>query len=243
MCDPCSEEKAEISALKDSLAHYDSLDCKPKPKPRVKRERVYSPPPPVQREREVEARDFTPPGETERRFDANLEGKTYVGLQGEDYYMSISPDGYLMYAFHNKLHEAAQGNGKPELHYQGSGKYFVREGNYWVYVDRSQRVTDGLISGGPYRWSVYMGDAKGYPTYIPHEIIKVQIMEARGRLEDPITSADLEKIGARVDGVRAGSIRPNGVKKTNEGYPVNDEKIYEGWSFMTPIIYKTASAQ
>lgn len=185
--------------------------------------------------------DFSPPPSSTpvtggNTYTTNLPSASVIGLSDGDFWTSITPEGNLFYAFKKRLYDDAGGSGKPEMGSKGSGKFFVLDGENYVYVD-PLKVTDAMLNNR-YNWSVFIGDDKGYPAYLPHEVIKPAILQSRGKLDGSIVKEDVQKIGQLLPEVAAGRIRPNKVTKTNEGYAYNDGAYYEGWSFFTSILYQ-----
>lgn len=103
----------------------------------------------------------------------------------------------------------------------------------YVYVDKAAPVTIATLSR-IINWGVSIGPKDGYDAYIPHELIKLQISQARGDLAGTISKEDVDKIGALVPEVKAGRILPNKITAIGD----YDGLKYEGWHFRTSILYK-----
>ena len=166
-------------------------------------------------------------------YKTSLDGIKVIGLKDGDFYITISPDNYLQYCFAKKLYDEAGGTSAPELNGKNSGKKFELEGDMYVYTDKSAPVTTATLAR-TLNWTVYIGSKDGYEAYIPHELIKPQISQARGDLAGTISPEDVDKIGALVPEVKAGRIMPNKITATGD----YDGLKYEGWHFRTPILYK-----
>ncbi len=166
-------------------------------------------------------------------YKTSLDGIRVIGLKDGDFYITISPDNYLQYCFAKKLYDEAGGTSTPELNGKNSGKKFTLDGDMYVYVDKSAPVTTATLSR-TINWTIYIGPKDGYDAYIPHEIIKPQISQARKELAGTISQEDVDKIGALVPEVKAGRILPNKITAIGD----YDGLKYEGWHFRTQILYK-----
>jgi len=135
----------------------------------------------------------------------------------------MTSGGYTTYSFNKRLYNAAGGNVTPELFQKGSGKYFALVGDYYSYK----------TAGPPSQmWCVYIGD-KGFPVYLPHELLKPEIFQARGSYSGYITSSDLNKIGGIESAVGEGKIRPNRILLDTEAVPPDASNHWEGWAFLS----------
>lgn len=154
-----------------------------------------------------------------------------VGLQDGDFYVSITPDGYLYYAFK----QSAVAN-YPEYTFEfadkGGPKFILGNDGVYRYITGTL-VTESMLKK-VFRWCVYIGSPKGYPEYLPHEAIKWAIEEVKGTTAGRISATDLKEIGKRVKGVADGTIEPNGVY-----VKAQDGNEYGGWEFRNTILYKT----
>lgn len=157
----------------------------------------------------------------------------FIGLKGDDYYVTISDDNYVQFAFAKRLYDEGRGTGVPELYYEGSGKFFDLDGDVYIYVDRSIPVTATDLNKS-WTWCVFIGKKDGYGAYIPHELIKPEIMKAKNTLAGTISPEDVAAIGTYVPEVAAGRIKPNKLTATGDF----DGLVYEGWSFCTKMMYK-----
>lgn len=170
---------------------------------------------------------------TAASYQTSLDGATYVGLTDGDFYITISPDNYIQYVFSKKLYDEAGGTNVPELNYKGSGKMFELNEDVFIYVERSTPVTASALNKD-WSWTVYVGDKEGYSAYIPHELIKAEIMQVKGTLAGTISKEDIAKIGEFVPEVQTGRIKPNKITATGDF----DNLAYEGWLFCTKMTYK-----
>ncbi|MDP2944000.1 MAG: hypothetical protein Q8N57_00260 [bacterium] len=199
----------------------------PPPKPRV----VAVSPDLVQKEA------FKPPTEKpkmESAYKTALDGTKFIGLKDGDFYITISDGGYLQYVFAKRLYDEAAGKGTPELNSKGSGKLFELDGDFYIYIDKTAPAT-GVALTHTYLWAVYIGDRDGYSAYLPNELIKPDIIRARGELAGTISPEDVLKIGESVSEVQNGRIKPNKITAIGD----YDGLKYEGWHFCTPVMYKT----
>ena len=166
-------------------------------------------------------------------YKTALDGSEFIGLKDGDFYITISTDGFLQYAFAKKLYDQSKGKGTPEFNNKGSGKKFELDGDEYVYVDKEAPATVDALNHN-YSWTVYIGDGDGYPKYMPHELIKPMIVKARGDLAGTISEEDVTKIGELVPEVKARRILPNTVTATGD----YDGKKYEGWRFVTKVMFE-----
>ena len=238
-------KKAKLDSLtrkemhRDSVLNYILENCCPKKKAPVQAKAPKAspppppPPPPVTKYVAPPVTDFSPPSR-EQLYDTNLGVTNVVGVMDGDFFTTISGDGYLVHAISRRLWP----NGNLRLNSE-TGLEFKQEGDFWL-ARTNTLVTEAMLVKGYYLiWSIYAGDDPGYPVWLPHEVIKPDILNARGRLDGNITLEDVKKIGQTLTEVAAGRIIPNQIRKTNEGYALNDEKYYEGWSFKTLILYRS----
>jgi len=110
---------------------------------------------------------------------------------------------------------------------------FELVGDAFVYVESSTPVTASALNKD-WTWSVYVGDKEGYSAYIPHELIKADIMRVKGTLAGTISQEDVDKIGEFVPEVQTGRIKPNKITAIGDF----DNLTYEGWLFCTKMTYK-----
>ncbi len=186
----------------------------------------------VIREDLVDDDSFVPNTGLSNNYKTEIGGSQYIGLQDGDFYITISDDHFLQYVFSKRLYDEAGGTGQPELNNQGSGKKFKLIGDQYVYTDKTTLANSATLSG-IYQWTIFIGNKKGYDAYLPHELIKPQIMQAKGSLAGSITPKDVTEIGKLVPEVKTGRIMPNKVTKTGI-----DNFVYEGWHFRTGVLYK-----
>lgn len=180
---------------------------------------------------------FRPPTEKtkmESAYKTSLDGTKFIGLKDGDFYITISDGGYLQYVFAKRLYDEAGGKGMPELNSKGSGKLFELDGDFYIYIDKTAPAT-GVALTHTYLWAVYIGDRDGYSAYLPNELIKPDIIRARGELAGTISPEDVLKIGESVSEVQNGRIKPNKITAIGD----YDGLKYEGWHFCTPVMYKT----
>jgi hypothetical protein len=170
-------------------------------------------------------------------YNTSVQTTNFVGMSDGDFWITVSPDGYLEYGFSKKLYDDAGGTATPELFYPGSKKLFNLEGNNYIYVDKNVKVGEGMLKATK-MWCIYIGNGKGYPAYLPHEAIKPEILQARGRLDGNITSEDVKSIAKIVPEVAAGRIIPNKILDVDKSQ-YSDGNYYEGWAFCNTILYKT----
>ncbi len=201
------------------------------------------PPPPKPKAAAVSSTDlvaketFKPPAEKpkmESTYKTSLDGTKFIGLKDGDFYITISDGGYLQYVFAKRLYDEAGGKGMPELNSKGSGKLFELDGDFYIYIDKTAPAT-GVALTHTYLWTVYIGDRDGYSAYLPHELIKPDIIRARGELAGTISPEDVIKIGESVSEIQNGRIKPNKITAIGD----YDGLKYEGWHFCTPVMYKT----
>lgn len=241
--------RQELKTAQDSIAKLDSLlnKCKGIKKPGNKTNHSGQKPANKQVKEKpakpnntaanlVNQNSFKPGGAKDASlYKTALDGKKYTGLQDGDFYITISAEGYIQYVFAKKLYDQAGGTGAPELNQKGSGKKFELNDSkdFYIYVDKSAPAT-GLALKKTYTWSVYIGDRDGYEAYAPHELIKPEIIKARGELSGDISAEDVDNIGKLVPEVKAGRILPNNVSAIGS----YDGLKYIGWHFKTPVLYK-----
>lgn len=161
---------------------------------------------------------------------------------GHYMFKTVAEDGvHLKYVIVRSFYDEADVSGIPELSDRGSGKRFTMslDGQRWEYIDMKVIVTDSyLLQVGCEPWTAYVGDERGYPTFLPHQWLKTYIEQARGNLSGNITQEDVKNIAKLVPEVANGLFRPNKVRKTNENYANNDGLYYEGWSVCSQLIYR-----
>jgi flagellar basal body-associated protein FliL len=157
----------------------------------------------------------------------------YVGLTDGDFWISITNDGHLYYAFK----KSAIGDVAPGQSFQlnsTAGPKFVLSNDGTTYVCVTNTVVSDNLLKKTFHWNVYCGNDKGYPAWFPHELVKPAIAEVKGTEAGEITNDDLKEIGKIVPGVAAGTITPNGVYVT-----AADGQKYGGWEFVSTILYKS----
>ncbi len=167
-------------------------------------------------------------------YSTSLSGAKFIGLKDGDFYISVF-DGYIQYVFSAKLYKEAGGTGIPEFNSEGSGKFFElsADGTEYVYTDVLIPANAATVSR-TYAWTVFIGKKSGYSAYLPHEVIKPEIIKARGDLAGTISPEDLIKIAYLVPEVNKGMIKPNKLTAIGD----YDGLTYEGWHFCTPVLYQ-----
>jgi len=223
-----------VVLLKDQLNKCKGVKKPVAKKPTTIKKKVAVPKKPANTDL-VSKNDFKPAANTKSAstYKTSLEGAKFIGLKDGDFYITISADNYLQYVFAKRLYDQAEGTGVPELNDKGSGKKFELVGDAYVYTDKAAPINVANLSR-IYHWSVYIGEKDGYSAYLPHELIKPEIIKARGELSGTISQEDVDKIGELVPEVKADRIQPN--KITGQG--AYDGLTYEGWRFCTKIMYK-----
>lgn len=168
-------------------------------------------------------------------YSTSLNGAKFIGLKDGDFYITVF-DGYIQYVFSAQLYNEAGGTGIPEFNSEGSGKFFElsADGTEYTYTDVLIPANAATVSR-TYAWTVFIGKKSGYSAYLPHEVIKPEIIKARGDLAGTISPEDLVKIGKLVSGVSTGMIKPNKLTAIGD----YDGLTYEGWHFCTPVLYQT----
>lgn len=153
----------------------------------------------------------------------------FAGVSKGDYLTTIDDAGYLTYKVSKKLSAQA-----PRLN-GVSGPKFSDNGNYWTYTDNSRLISTAEINTATVIWTIYVGDKNygtgSYPVFLPHELLKPLIVQARGYDYGAITSADIQRM-AQTNPLVGKSLIPNSA----DGHSATDQNYWNGWAFKTKIV-------
>lgn len=153
----------------------------------------------------------------------------FTGASKGDYLTTIDDAGYLTYKVSKKLSAQA-----PRLN-GVSGSIFFDNGNYWTHTDKSRLVSAAEINTATVTWTIYIGNKNygtgSYPVFLPHELLKPLIVQARGYDYGAITSADIQRM-AQSNPLVGRSLIPNSA----DGHSATDQNYWNGWAFKTKIV-------
>jgi len=210
-----SNMKPVVDQLKKLNKTVGNLHTPVLPSPLTEKEYTFTPAP---------APTVTPAPTTTRMTAPTTTDKTVVGRFRDGDFKVSYIDGYTTYYISKRLYDDAGGDATPEFMYKDSGQYFKLDGNNYTY----------RVYGAPSQiWCVYIGNGKGYPAYLPHELLKPSILEARGDLAGYITPSDLQRIGDIESVIRTGGIIPNHVLTGT--IPADAQNHWEGWAFVSKL--------
>ncbi len=153
----------------------------------------------------------------------------FTGVSKGDYLTTIDDAGYLNYKVSKKLSAQA-----PRLN-GVSGSIFSDNGNYWTYTDKSRLVSAAEINTATVTWTIYIGNKNygtgSYPVFLPHELLKPLIVQARGYDYGAITASDIQRM-AQTNPLIGKSLIPNSA----DGHSATDQNYWNGWAFKTKIV-------
>jgi len=200
------EQSREITALRKAKENHTYVPTQQQPVREEPRARAVDP---VVAQRNV-VTEGTNDGVNERLTNGgpSLSPTNTVFSQ---YRLSVifGNDSLLTYSFTKEAYEAAGGNETPELNNRGTGKFFTLVGDsLYVYKDPSRKGRPGSrIRQG---FTAYIGDGKGWPAFLVHELMKPIIVHALGSTgAGYITPEVLRKMAEIEPMIRAGKLLPN----------------------------------
>jgi hypothetical protein len=171
----------------------------------------------------------------------------YEGGAKDDYGVTISVTGHMVYYLKNSVFLAAKPTAPaPRLHSK-DGQQFTLDQNSGIWFCESDHlVSVQEINNWTYaaEWSIYIGEVSygsgSYSAFLPHQLLKPLINKIRGKEWGEITDSDLQRMRAENPNIwtpnAEGTVRPFRVNENN-GKVIGreDNNLYVGWVWRNTI--------